>query len=834
MRTSRITPLLAPAAALYLAADAASARGGLGPLEWIAAGLGLVLAAGPLALRPMVIEGAPGARRVGALGAAAGVGLTASLSPEFGSMLRSIAASVSLPLAGALVLDLALFVPDRVPWRRFRPLLMLGAVGAGLGGAGAVLPAFHLFGEPVLIPPRWIVAPAYYAFGAAALALLIRLGRRRRCAPGALAANAWAVMGLVPVVLVGAWVTAVRVPLTTGTAIVGAAATAALYGHAAMVDPRRRLSAGPTVRRTVARALVVAAGVASAVSFHAELADPSLDTWTLGVAVLGWLLVLIAFWRGLEPLVVRVFSPRGGRLLRAVQLAREQMRDTATLEELGAAVLAPLRELGGGVGRPRLRLFDPPLEVTVDLAGGGHVRRIETLSPLQGQVERAPGTVVLAADIEAQMVRRPELRPLAESLHSLEAFAMVPLTREENAEGCLLLSGDLRGVLRLEELEALRLLGRDLAMRVAALASEQRALGRLARLAAREDELEESLEAAHGQLAKLREDARALRAGRGEARRNAAPVAYSAAMRTLGRRLTELAAVDSPVLLEAEAGTPIDRVARRLHEESPRADGPFVVADASAISPEQAASALFGDDEGNLGWLRLAAEGTLLLADLPALPRAVQHELAEALAIRRASTPGGAAHPMTARLVAASRRPLAELRADGILDEDLAAWLDPGTVRVPPLRERRDDMPSLVLLALDRACRVHGREPMGVEQGALEVLLAHDWPGNLRELQHVVDRAVANARGPKVTRADLPPLAGIAPPADPLEGTWNDVERRLLDRALKRADGNKSEAARSLGLKRTTFLDKLRRHGMRGAPSKGARAKRSAEEEATP
>ncbi len=834
MRTSRITPLLAPAAALYLAADAASATRGLGPLEWIAAALGVVLATGPLVLRPMVIESVPGAKRVGTLGAAAGIGLTASLSPESGSMLRSIAASVSLPLAGALVLDLALLVPDRVPWRRFRSLMVLAAVGAGLGGAGAILPAFHVFGEPILVPPQWIEAPAYYAFGAAALALLVRLGRRRRSAPGALAANAWAVMGLVPIVLVGAWVIAVPVPVATATAIVGAAATAALYGHAAMVDPRRRLSAGPTVRRTVARALVVAVGVGTAVSFHAELADPHLDTWTLGVAVLGWLLILIAFWRGLEPLVVRFFSPRGGRLLRGVQEAREQMRGAATLEELGAAVLAPLREAGGGEGRPRLRLFDPPLEVTVDLAGGGHARRVETLSPLEGQVERAPGEVILAADIEAQMVRQPELRPLAESLDSLEAFGMVPLTRDDNAEGCLLLSGELRGALRLEELEALRLLGRDLAMRLAALSSEQRALGRLARLAAREDELEESLEAARGELAHLREDARALRAGRGEARRNAAPVAYSAAMRTLSRRVTELATTDSPVLLEAEAGTPVDRVARRLHEESPRADGPFVIADASALPPELAAAALFGDDEGNPGWLRLAAEGTLLLADLPALPREVQHELAEALAIRRASTPGGAAHPVTARLVATSRRPLTDLRADEVIDEDLAGWLDPGRVHVPPLRERRDDMPSLVLLALDRACRVQGREPMGVEQGALEALLAHDWPGNLRELQHVVDRAVGKARGPKVTRSDLPPLAGVAPPADPLEGSWNDVERRLLERALKRADGNKSEAARLLDLKRTTFLDKLRRHGMRGAGSKKSKGKKAGEEDATP
>jgi len=833
VRTSRITPLLAPAAALYLAADAASATHGLGPLEWIAAALGLVLACGPLALRPMAIEGVPGARRVGTLGAAAGLGLTASLAPEAVTMVRTLAASVAMPVAGALVLDLALLVPDRVPLRRFRSLLVLLAAGAGLGGAAAALPAFELFGQPILVPPRWIQAPIYYVFGAAALALLIRLGRRRRSAPAALAANAWAVMGLFPPVLVGLWVLVVPVPAATAIAIVGAAATAALYGHAAMVDPRRRLSAGPTVRRTVARALVIAAGVASAVALHGQLVHPGLDRWTLGIAVLGWLLVLLAFWRGFEPILVRFFAPQGGRLLRAITRARDGMRRAATLEELAAAVLAPLRDGTGGDGRPRIRVFDPPLELTVDLAGGGHVRRVDTDSPLEAQVERAPGEVTLYADLDAQMVRQPELRAVAESMEALEAFGLVPLTRDESQEGCLLLSGEDRGALRLEELEGLRVLGRELANRIVSLASEQRALGRLARMAARHDEAEEALEAARDELERLREDGRALRAGRGEARRNAPPVAYSAAMRALDRRITDLATVDAPVFLEAEAGTPIDRVARRLHEESPRREGPFVIADASSVPADQVATALFGG-EGQLGWLRLAAQGTLLLADLPALPREVQRELAEALAIKRVRTAeGAAAHPLSARIVVSARRSLAELRQGDVIDESLAGWLEPGRVRVPPLRERREDMASLVLLALDRACRVLGREPMGVEQGALEALLAHDWPGNLRELQHVVDRAVARARGARVTRSDLPPLTGVAPPADPLEGTWNEIERAILEKAMARAEGNKSEAARILDLKRTTFLDKLRRHGMRNPSKPPGKPPKADEEDAS-
>src|SRR5690606_4824207 len=142
---------------------------------------------------------------------------------------------------------------------------------------------------------------------------------------------------------------------------------------------------------------------------------------------------------------------------------------------------------------------------------------------------------------------------------------------------------------------------------------------------------------------------------------------------------------------------------------------------------------------------------------------------------------------------------------------------------VPPLRERREDMGSLVLLALDRACRVFGRDVLGIEPDTQKLLEAHAWPGNLRELQWVIDRAVAVAPGPKVRPIDLPPLApakAAAAAADPLDGTYVELERKVLIRALERAAGNKSEAARLLGLKRTTFLDKLRRHELNEVASK--------------
>ena len=125
-------------------------------------------------------------------------------------------------------------------------------------------------------------------------------------------------------------------------------------------------------------------------------------------------------------------------------------------------------------------------------------------------------------------------------------------------------------------------------------------------------------------------------------------------------------------------------------------------------------------------------------------------------------------------------------------------------------------MPSLALLAIDRACRALGRSPVGIDQGAMAALVDHDWPGDVAELELAIDLAVAKASGKTIGVAELPRLTWLAggDEAESLRGTYVEVERRMLQRALRRADGNKSEAARRLGLKRTTFLDKLRRHGL--------------------
>jgi two-component system response regulator HydG len=228
-------------------------------------------------------------------------------------------------------------------------------------------------------------------------------------------------------------------------------------------------------------------------------------------------------------------------------------------------------------------------------------------------------------------------------------------------------------------------------------------------------------------------------------------------------------------------------------------------------------SLLFGSEqEQRSGWFQSATGGTLLLRDLPALPKHAQARLSAAL-----NEPGAPLRddqelqPVRPRIIATSRTPLNELQLRGALDPDLAMCLSRFGLVIPPLRKRREDVPSLALLAIDQACRVLARDPVGIEQEAMGALVDHDWPGDVAELELVIELAVAKASTKSITLGDLPPLAwpSVAE-GESLSGTYLEVERRLLERALARSGGNKSEAARMLGLKRTTFLDKLRRHGL--------------------
>jgi two-component system response regulator HydG len=822
LKKSRTLSLVGLAAVLYLVADVVSAAGGVSR-----AGLVVAAVASLLALAPFVVrDGGQGARRVGALGVAAALALVGHVAPHALSLVAEVVEGLAYAAVAALVVDLALTAPDRpralaAPWLRLLPWLVSGF--AALVGLLAALPALTLGGDALLVPPAFAGAPPAAALVAVLVAIALRAARRRLgSGPDALAANAWAQLGAVPaavlgaVALAGTAAGALSLESPWARSLVGLAGLTLVVGHVRLVDPRERPAAGRATRRAVATALTLMAVGAVAASLHELVPRESI---TLGLFAAATLLAAAGLYRALHPLVAFVLAPARGRLLEAIDVALARLVAATTLDEVARAVLGPLRDASRKRdAAPQLYTVAPPRVARIDAAGEPHLETRELSAPLLARLVERPGELIERAPLEARIVRRPLERPLLDALVALDALVVVPLSTSGELDGVLVVPRGRRGSgLALEELAALEKLGAALAARVAVLTRAERADGRAAAITSAHDREEERAAALDEELTRLRADLRVLKAGPAADRLATPPVAYAPATRALVARVAEVAPLDAPVLLVGESGTGLEVIAVALHAQSSRARGPFVVADCGAVRPERSEAALLGEEgaEGGAhpGWLRLAAGGTLFLVDVPALSREAQRALAEALAVRQARAVGGAgAYAVDTRIIATSQRALEELLAASAFDAELGQWLAPLALDVPALRDRREDLPSLVLLALDRAARTLGREPVGIDPVALEVLLTHAFPGNLRELQSVIDRAVRASHGSKVTRADLPPLSGTAHTEDPLGGTYEAIERRILEHALLRASGNKSEAARLLGLKRTTFLDKLRRY----------------------
>jgi DNA-binding NtrC family response regulator len=560
--------------------------------------------------------------------------------------------------------------------------------------------------------------------------------------------------------------------------------------------------------------------MAAAVAFLPPAMALSPLSLALGIAatVLAYSLL---YW-GLWPLVWRLVAPAGGRLLDAVDRSIDRMASASSFEDIARAVLMPLREASGSPSAdPLLYIFNPQQELHLDAAGQPHTGSRSMSGPLADYLGQKRGEIVLRDPLQASIVRQPPLRPLVEVLVSLDAFCVLPLLAGDHLEGALVIpKGVRKSSITLEELEALRRLSRHMVGLVDVLSAQARAEQRANELSVAHAQAASRVLSLQEELTTLGAEARLLKAGRSTEALTRPQVAYSKSMRELLNRISEVATNSSHALLVAESGTPLESLAYLLHERSERAGHAFMIGDCASASAEGCGGALFGQKQkdGDFpGWLRLAEGGTLLLLDLPAMPSEVQRTLGWALATRHAQAiDGDAPYLFNACIIATSGSEMAPLVAAGALDAELAKRLEPGVIRVPPLRDRTEDLSSLVLLELNRASRVLGREPIGIEAEALEILQGHSWPGNLDELRLVIERAVAKARTARVYPADLPALGTSVTPkvekSEFFEGTFEDAERRILEQAIANAGGNKSQAARMLGLKRTTFLDKLKRY----------------------
>ncbi|HVJ66751.1 MAG TPA: sigma 54-interacting transcriptional regulator [Caulifigura sp.] len=310
----------------------------------------------------------------------------------------------------------------------------------------------------------------------------------------------------------------------------------------------------------------------------------------------------------------------------------------------------------------------------------------------------------------------------------------------------------------------------------------------------------------------------------------------------------KVAASEATVLLRGESGTGKELLARAIHENSVRCDGPLVSVHCASLSPTLLESELFGHVKGaftdareaRVGRFQLAEGGTLFLDEIGDISLETQIKLLRVLQERVIEPVGGSQSiPVNVRVVAATHQNLERLIAEGKFREDLYYRLNVVTITLPPLRERREDLFELSLHFLRRACERTGRKVTTIDEPAMRSLTDYSWPGNIRELQNVIERAVVLAEGPSLTVAELPsemrsgsvPLIGrrqeendrprrraltvdvLAAPRRILVSGSSD-EKAMLEDALQRANGNKADAARLLGMPRSTYYSKLKKHGL--------------------
>jgi DNA-binding NtrC family response regulator len=297
------------------------------------------------------------------------------------------------------------------------------------------------------------------------------------------------------------------------------------------------------------------------------------------------------------------------------------------------------------------------------------------------------------------------------------------------------------------------------------------------------------------------------------------------AMVELYKLVFRVAGTKSPVLIEGESGTGKELLARTIHEQSPRRGRPFVAVNCTSLSETLLESELFGHVRGAFtgaverrpGLFLEANRGTIFLDEIGDMSLAMQSKLLRALQEQEVKPVGGTETiPVDVRVVAATHRDPAALVASGRFREDLYYRLRVVALRVPPLRDRREDIPILAEHFLRRFASLSRRRIDSFSPAAMSALIGYRWPGNVRELENVVDRAVALAPGSIVELSDLPeelhggsPTPGIAPPSAPL--SLDEVTRRHVLSVIKIAGGNKSKAAKLLGVPRRTLYRLLDR-----------------------
>lgn len=286
----------------------------------------------------------------------------------------------------------------------------------------------------------------------------------------------------------------------------------------------------------------------------------------------------------------------------------------------------------------------------------------------------------------------------------------------------------------------------------------------------------------------------------------------------------EVASLRSTVLVQGESGTGKEIVARAIHNAGDRARAPFIAVSCAALAETLLESELFGYEKGaftganqqKAGKFELANGGTLFLDEIGDISPKLQVDLLRVLQDRSFYRVGGSEEVrVDVRIIAATHVNLQKAVAEGKFREDLFYRLNVIAIRIPPLRERKDDIPLLAAHFVERFSHELGKPVTGLSESALRVLMDHDWPGNVRELENAVERAMVTCRNHELSDADFAFLRQAdrpATPSFPAGVTLQEMERQLIIATLQRTGGNIRESAHVLGIDRSTLYEKIKRY----------------------
>ena len=313
-------------------------------------------------------------------------------------------------------------------------------------------------------------------------------------------------------------------------------------------------------------------------------------------------------------------------------------------------------------------------------------------------------------------------------------------------------------------------------------------------------------------------------------------IGASAGLREVLERVSRVAATGATVLITGETGTGKELVARAIHAGSPRARRHLVRVNCAALPEGLVTSELFGHERGAFtgalerrrGRFELAAGGTIFLDEVGELPAPVQVALLRVLQEREFERVGGnSTVKVDVRIIAATSSDLDRMVKDGTFREDLFYRLNVIPIDLPPLRERREDVPLLVQRFVEHFCETHKLEIKTVSPQVMKALMAFEWPGNVRQLENILERMVAlTGKRNVILPTDLPgeiqsrdslnfvPLIEIPEEGINFQNVVTDMERELILQSLRKTNGNKKLAAKLLNLKRTTLIEKIKRIGL--------------------